>query len=74
MVPEIKWYGYALSVGIVGMILGLFVVVMTHYKIKSDYQKYMAWLLLLWAAIGAFLFTFANFSPFRITGNGKNPN
>mmetsp|Transcript_55380 Transcript_55380/g.134495 ORF Transcript_55380/g.134495 Transcript_55380/m.134495 type:complete len:301 (-) Transcript_55380:34-936(-) len=68
--PGMKWYGYGLSVGIVGMILGLCVVVVTHYKIKSDYQTYMAWLLLLWATICAFLFTFANSSPFRFTGNG----
>ena len=73
MYPEIKWYGYGLSVGIVGVILGLCVIGLTHYKIKTDYQTFMAWLLLLWAAIGAFLFTFANKSPFRWTGNGKNP-
>ena len=65
----IQWYGYGLSVGIVGMIMGVGGLAMDYFQ--PNYQKYMSGLLLTWASIGAFIFTFANSSPFRFTGNGK---
>lgn len=70
---SMKWYGYALSVGTIGMVLGLGFAVIDGYFDKSKvepYHKFMAGLLLVWASIGAFIFTFANESPFQFTGNG----
>ena len=66
---NIKWYGYGLSVGILGMVFGVCASLVAQYK--ADYQKYTAGLLVVWAAIGFFIFTFADQSPFKWTGNGK---
>jgi len=63
-----SWYGYALSVGIVGMFLAL--VGLVALKFASEIpQHYMAWFILLWSVLGACLMTFGE-GKFTVTGNG----
>jgi hypothetical protein len=67
----VKWYGYAVSVGVVGMLLAVVGLLMLKYASEIDH-KFLAWLCLTWAFIGALLLTFGDDTPFKFTGNGKS--
>jgi hypothetical protein len=67
--PLGRWYGYALSIGIVGMFLALVDMVLLKYKSEVD-QKYSSYLNLLWSVVGAVLMTFGEAGKFTETGNG----
>jgi hypothetical protein len=65
------WYGYALSIGIIGMILGLGGLFLLKYKPDFD-QKYLSWFNLLWSVLGACFMTFGDPGKFTATGNGTS--
>jgi len=66
---NVKWYGYAVSVGVVGMFLAVVGLLMLKYASEIPH-KYLAYLCLTWAFLGALLFTFGDGTPFKFTGNG----
>ena len=68
---SVKWYGYAVSVGVLGMFLAVVGLLMLKYASELPH-KYLAYLCLTWSFIGALLLTFAEGSPFKFTGNGKS--
>jgi hypothetical protein len=62
------WYGYAVSIGVLGMCFSLAGMVLLKYKSEFD-QIYLAYGLVVWAIIGACFMTFGG-GPFSVTGNG----
>jgi len=61
--------GYAISVAVIAMLLALGALVMT-YKMQDKWNsmgKYIAYFLLLWNTVGAFILTFDG--PFVVTSN-----
>lgn len=61
--------GYAISVAVIAMLLALGALVMT-YKMQDKWNsmgKYIAYFLLLWNTVGAFILTFDG--PFIVTSN-----
>jgi uncharacterized membrane protein YeaQ/YmgE (transglycosylase-associated protein family) len=64
-----NWYGYAVTIGVLGMVVALVGLVLLKYKSEID-QKYLAYFMLLWSIVGACLMTFGN-GPFDSTGNGE---
>ena len=62
------WYGYAVSIGVLGMCFALAGMVLLKYKSEMD-QTYLAYGLAVWSILGACFMTFGD-GPFVITGNG----
>jgi bacteriorhodopsin len=63
-----KWYGYAVSVGVIGVVLALVGLVLLKFKSEVD-QKFLAYFMLVWSIFGACFMTFGS-GPFTVTGNG----
>ena len=62
------WYGYAVSIGVLGMCFALAGMLLLKFKSEMD-QSYLAYGLVVWAIIGACFMTFGS-GPFVVTGNG----
>jgi hypothetical protein len=63
-----NWYGYAVTIGVIGMVVALVGLVLLKFKSEVD-QKYMAYFMLVWSVVGACFMTFGS-GPFTVTGNG----
>jgi hypothetical protein len=66
--PLNNWYGYAVAIGVIGMVVALVGLVLLKYKAEID-QKYIAYGMVVWSVLGACFMTFRN-GPFDSTGNG----
>ncbi|KAG7362055.1 hypothetical protein IV203_025721 [Nitzschia inconspicua] len=63
-----NWYAYAVTIGVIGMVLALVGLALLKYKTEFD-QKYLGYVMLVWSIVGACLMTFGS-GPFQATGNG----
>jgi hypothetical protein len=63
-----NWYGYGVSIGVIGMVVGLVGLVLLKYKSEVD-QNFLAYFMLVWSIVGACFMTFGS-GPFTVTGNG----
>lgn len=63
------WFGYAVSVGVLGMFFAGLCLVLLKYGPETANQTYLSYFLLTWSMIAACLLTFGK-TPFQVTGNG----
>lgn len=66
---EKGWYGYAVTIGVIGMVAALVGLLLLKYKSELD-QVYLAYFVFAWAIVGACCMTFGS-GPFTTTGNGE---